>query len=295
MALVTGQPGLGKTAFAVRAAREALGLLLHACGITGDAVPQDSERRADLFRTLAGDRRMLLLLDDAADEEQVRPLLPAADPSLTLVTSRNTLARLQGAHRIDLSLQRREESIALLTRVISPERVAAEAQAARDLTDLCGQLPLAVRIAAQRLAARPQEQLANLAAQLADEGRRLDALQAGDLQVRAAFGLPQRRLDPSSRRLLRRATMAAGTDFSPQTAALLAGMMLRQAQRCAEELTGRGLLPDPAADPERAPDRDPDPAAAPRGTEGARAGLETERTQSGSSGRRCSAAQRPPP
>ncbi|MCX4501608.1 hypothetical protein [Streptomyces anulatus] len=146
---------------------------------------------------------------------------------------------MQGAHRIDLSLQRREESIALLTRVISPERVAAEAQAARDLTDLCGQLPLAVRIAAQRLAARPQEQLANLAAQLADEGRRLDALQAGDLQVRAAFGLPQRRLDPSSRRLLRRATMAAGTDFSPQTAALLAGMMLRQAQRCAEELTGR--------------------------------------------------------
>ncbi|MFC8627916.1 NB-ARC domain-containing protein [Streptomyces anulatus] len=171
----------------------------------------DTERRADLFKTVAGDRRMLLLLDDAADAEQIRPLLPAAGPSLTLVTSRNTLARLQGTHRIDLSLQRREESIALLTRVIGPERVAAEAQAAHDLTDLCRQLPLAVRIAAQRLAARPQEQLANLAAQLADEGRRLDALQAGDLQVRAAFGLSYRQLGPSSRRLLRRATIAAGT------------------------------------------------------------------------------------
>ncbi|MGA5639509.1 ATP-binding protein [Streptomyces cinereoruber] len=273
--LVTGQPGLGKTAFAVRAAhaladrypdgrfavdlrgtradpaepREVLGTLLRACGVAEAAVPQDTGGRADLFRTVVEDRRVLLLLDDAADEEQIRPLLPATGSALTLVTSRNALTGLEGAHRLALGLLRREESVALLGRIIGPDRVAAEAQAARDLTDLCGQLPLAVRIAAQRLAARPQERLAKLAALLADEERRLDVLRAGDLQVRAAFALSYGQLDPQARRVLRRSTLAAGPDFSPRTAALLAGTTLRQAERCAEELADRGLLlPDPAAE-----------------------------------------------
>ncbi|WP_284116970.1 helix-turn-helix domain-containing protein [Streptomyces fragilis] len=223
--LVTGQPGLGKTAFAVRAAhslagrypdgqlavdlhgtraepadpREVLGALLRACGVADAAVPQDLESRSGLFTALLEDRRMLLLLDNAADEAQVRPLLPAAGPTLTLVTSRNALAGLEGVHRLALGVLRREESVALMARVVGPDRVAAEAQAARDLADLCGQLPLAVRIAAQRLAARPQERLAKLAAQLSDEGRRLDALQAGDLQVRAAFALSYRCLLYTSR------------------------------------------------------------------------------------------------
>ncbi|MFJ6864190.1 tetratricopeptide repeat protein [Streptomyces termitum] len=275
MILVTGQPGLGKTAFTVRAAheladhypdgrfsvdlrgtraepaepREVLGSLLRACGIAGNALPPDTEGRADLFRTLTGRRRMLLLLDDAADEAQVRPLLPAEGRSLTLVTSRSALTGLEGAHRLALGVLRREESVALLARVIGPERVAAEAQAARDLTELCGQLPLAVRIAAQKLAARPRERLARLAARLADESRRLDALEAGDLRVRAAFALSYRQLDPPARLLLRRAALAAGPDFSPRTAALLAGMPLGRAERYAEELADRGLLlPDPAVE-----------------------------------------------
>ncbi|MEU3555769.1 ATP-binding protein [Streptomyces fragilis] len=273
--LVTGQPGLGKTAFAVRAAhslagrypdgqlavdlhgtraepadpREVLGALLRACGVADAAVPQDLESRSGLFTALLEDRRMLLLLDNAADEAQVRPLLPAAGPTLTLVTSRNALAGLEGVHRLALGVLRREESVALMARVVGPDRVAAEAQAARDLADLCGQLPLAVRIAAQRLAARPQERLAKLAAQLSDEGRRLDALQAGDLQVRAAFALSYRQLDPVARRVLRRSTLAAGSDFSPRTAALLAGTTPRQAEHCVRELADRGLLqPDPVAD-----------------------------------------------
>ncbi|MFF0968893.1 ATP-binding protein [Streptomyces sp. NPDC003703] len=273
--LVTGQPGLGKTAFAVRAAhgladrypdgqltvdlrgthaepaspREVLGRLLHACGVAVAALPQDTDGRADLFRTVVGERRMLLLLDDAADEEQVRPLLPAHGPSLTLVTGRSTLAGLEGVHRITLGMLRREEAVALLARVIGPERVAAEAQAARDLADLCGRLPLAVRIAAQRLAAQPQERLAKLASLLADESRRLDALRAGDLQVRAAFALSYARLDPAARRMLRRATLAAGPDFSPRTVALLSGTTLRQAELCTRELADHGLLqPAPTAE-----------------------------------------------
>ncbi|WP_079044867.1 MULTISPECIES: XRE family transcriptional regulator [unclassified Streptomyces] len=273
--LVTGQPGLGKTAFAVRAAhslaglypdgqfavdlrgtdaepaepREVLRRLLGALGIAEGAVPPDAESRAGLLRATVEDRRVLFVLDNAADEDQVRPLLPSSGPALTLVTSRNALAGLEGVDRVALGVLRREESVALLSRVVGAERVAAEPQAARDLADLCGQLPLAVRIAAQRLAARPSERLAKLVAQLADEGRRLDVLQAGNLQVRAAFALSYRRLEPLAQRVLRRATLAAGTDFSPQTAALLSGTSLRQAELCTQDLADRGLLqPDPAAE-----------------------------------------------
>ncbi|GGT56330.1 hypothetical protein GCM10010271_70240 [Streptomyces kurssanovii] len=273
--LVSGQPGLGKTSFAVRAAHSmaerfpdgqfavdlrgadaraadpqtVLGHLLRALGAAEGAVPHDTAGRSGLFRALVADRRVLLVLDNAADEEQVRPLLPATGPALTIVTSRNTLAGLEAVHRVSLAVLRREECVELLARVIGPERVAKEAQAARDLVDLCGHLPLAVRIVAQRLATRPQERLAKLVAQLAREERRLDALQAGSLQIRATFALSYRLLTPVTCKVLRRATLAAGTDFSPQTAALLAGTTLREAELCTQELADRGLLqPDPAAE-----------------------------------------------
>ncbi|MFD0395118.1 hypothetical protein ACFQ3Z_34730 [Streptomyces nogalater] len=100
-------------------------------------------------------------------------------------------------HRADLALLRREEAVELLTRIIGPDRVRAEAQAARDLADLCGHLPLAVRIAGQRLLGRPHERLGKLVARLAAEGRRLDGLQAGSLRVRAAFALSYRQLPPT--------------------------------------------------------------------------------------------------
>ncbi|MCF4136898.1 helix-turn-helix domain-containing protein [Streptomyces sp. Tue 6430] len=266
--VVTGQPGLGKTAFAVRAAhclaphfpdgrfaldlhgmdpepvtaRDALARLLGAVGVADAVIPAGTDDRAGLWRSLAGERRMLLLLDNAADESQVAPLLPGAGPSLTLVTSRHTLAGLESVHRTDLALLRREESVELLTRIIGPERVRAEAQAARDLADLCGHLPLAVRIAGQRLLSRPHERLGKLVARLAAEGRRLDGLQAGSLRVRAAFALSYRQLPPASRTLLRRAALAAGADFSPRAAALLADLPYDEAVARAEELTDAGLL-----------------------------------------------------
>ncbi|MFE9610941.1 ATP-binding protein [Streptomyces sp. NPDC006012] len=266
--VVTGQPGLGKTAFAVHAAhrlaphfpdgqfaldlrgmdpeptppRDALARLLAAMGIADAAIPNGTDERVDLWRSLVGDRRVLLLLDNAADEAQVVPLLPGTGPSLTLITSRHALAGLESVHRSDLALLRREEAVELLTRVLGPERVQAEAQAARDLADLCGHLPLAVRIAGQRLLSRPHERLGKLAARLAAEGRRLDALQAGSLRVRAAFGLSYRQLPPESRTFLRRAALAAGADFSPETGALLAGLSYDEAFACAEELTDAGLL-----------------------------------------------------
>ncbi|MFD5451869.1 ATP-binding protein [Streptomyces sp. NPDC003470] len=266
--VVAGQPGLGKTAFAVHAAhrlaphfpdgqialdlhgmdpepatpRDALARLLGAMGVADAAIPAGTDDRAGLWRSLAAGRRMLLLLDNAVDESQVGPLLPGTGPSLTIVTSRHALAGLESVHRTDLALLRREEAVELLTRIIGPDRVLAEAQAARDLADLCGHLPLAVRIAGQRLLSRPHERLGKLVARLAAEGRRLDGLQAGSLQVRAAFALSYRQLPPDSRTVLRRAALAAGADFGPETAALLAGLSHDEAVACAEELTDAGLL-----------------------------------------------------
>ncbi|MEU3660435.1 helix-turn-helix domain-containing protein [Streptomyces sp. NPDC032940] len=266
--VVAGQPGLGKTAFAVHAAhrlaphfpdgqfaldlhgmdpepttpRDALARLLGAMGVADAAMPAGTDDRAGLWRSLTAGRRLLVLLDNAVDEDQVGPLLPGTGPSLTIVTSRHALAGLEAVHRTDLALLRREEAVELLTRIIGADRVRAEAQAARDLADLCGHLPLAVRIAGQRLLGRPHERLGKLVARLAAEGRRLDGLQAGSLRVRAAFALSYRQLPPDARTVLRRAALSAGPDFSPETAALLAGLSYDEAVARAEELTDAGLL-----------------------------------------------------
>ncbi|MEW2135542.1 tetratricopeptide repeat protein [Streptomyces sp. NPDC005409] len=273
VAVVCGQPGLGKTAFAVHAAhtlvplfpdgqfyldlrgmdqqptppRDALARLLRALGATD--VPAGTDDRSGLLRSLLRDRRVLLLLDNAADENQVRPLLPGEGASLTLVTSRHALAGLEAVHRTELALLRREEAVELLTRIIGPHRVTQEAQAARDLAELCGHLPLAVRIAGQRLAARSTEHIGKLATQLAEQGGRLDALKAGSLEVRAAFALSYRQLSPQARTVFRRSCLAGGPDFSPQTAALLADLPARTAARHAEDLVDAGLLQShPTAD-----------------------------------------------
>ncbi|OQR64268.1 hypothetical protein B6E66_09585 [Streptomyces maremycinicus] len=275
VAVVTGQPGLGKTAFAVHAAhrltpdfpdgqfaldlhgmderpttaRDALARLLGALGVADSAIPADLDDRAGLWRSLSAGRRLLLLLDNAADETQVGPLLPGTGPSLTLLTSRQALAGLTSVHRCDLTLLRREEAVELLTRVVGVDRVRAEAQAARDLAELCGHLPLAVRIVGQRLLSRPHERLDKLVTRLASEARRLDGLQAGNLRVRAAFALSYRQLRADTRTFLRRAALASGPDFSPETGALLAGLPWEEAVACAEELTDAGLLQsDPAAE-----------------------------------------------
>ncbi|MEU8580271.1 NB-ARC domain-containing protein [Streptomyces abikoensis] len=134
--------------------RDSLARLLRALGVAETAVPSGTDDRSGLLRSVLRDRRVLLVLDNAADEDQVRPLLPSHGPSLTLVTSRHAVAGLEAVHRIELALLRREEAVELLTRIIGPERVRQEGQAARDLTELCGHLPLAVRIAGQRQASR---------------------------------------------------------------------------------------------------------------------------------------------
>ncbi|SEM20208.1 XRE family transcriptional regulator [Streptacidiphilus jiangxiensis] len=271
--VVSGQPGLGKTAFAVHAAREftsrfpdgqycldlrgtdedppspheALGRILSALGVAAGAVPAGTEARSGLFHTLAGQRRAVFVLDNAADEDQVGPLLPRAGRSLTLVTSRRALAGLEAVHRIELTLLDPREGLELLKRIIGAHRVQGEEQAAQDLVELCGGLPLAIRIAAQRLASRPNERLAKMATQLACEERRLDVLQAGSLRIRSAFELSYRQLSTGAQRVLRRASLTSGADFSLHGAALLSDLSVRQTALYADELVDAGLLhPHPA-------------------------------------------------
>ncbi|MFI9323636.1 tetratricopeptide repeat protein [Kitasatospora aureofaciens] len=273
--LISGQPGLGKTAFALHAAhalapafpdgqlsldlggmaatplpvREALGQVLRALGVADGAVPAGTEERAGLFRALVRDRRLVLVLDNAADEAQVRPLLPGSGPAVTIVTSRHALPGLEAVHRLRLDVLAPAEASALLARIAGPERVEAAPDAAAELARLCGYLPLALRIAGQRLVARPQQPVVQLARQLAAEENRLDLLETGDLAVRPAFELSYRRLPEQSRLVLRRCALTAGADFTAAVLARYAGLSAARTELVLEQLVDAGLV-QPAA-PER--------------------------------------------
>ncbi|MFD7989009.1 ATP-binding protein [Kitasatospora indigofera] len=266
--LAYGQPGLGKTAFALHAAhtlaplfpdgqlsldlrgmaptplapREALAQCLRAIGVADRSVPAGTEERAGLFRTLVRERRLVLILDNAADEAQVRPLLPGSGPALTIITSRHVLPGLESVHRLPLDVLAPAESAALLARIAGRERIAAEPEAAGELARLCGHLPLALRIAGQRLVARPQQPVSHLVRQLAAEEYRLDVLEAGDLRVRTAFALSYRKLPAAAALVLRRCSLTAGEDFTADTVAAYAGLPGRQTDRQLELLADAGLL-----------------------------------------------------
>ncbi|MFJ4184609.1 ATP-binding protein [Kitasatospora sp. NPDC089509] len=273
--LVSGQPGLGKTAFALHAAhalaeafpdgqlsldlggtaatplsaREALGQVLRALGVADQAVPAGTEERAGLFRALVRERRLVLVLDNAADEGQVRPLLPGAGPAVTIVTSRHALPGLEAVHRLRLDVLSPGEAAALLARIAGPERVEAAPDATAELARLCGYLPLALRIAGQRLVARPQQPVAQLVRQLAAEENRLDLLETGDLGVRPAFELSYRRLPAEARLVLRRCALTAGQDFTAAVLARYAGLSAARTELVLERLVDVGLV-QPAT-PER--------------------------------------------
>ncbi|KXK60162.1 hypothetical protein AWW66_20325 [Micromonospora rosaria] len=225
--VVSGPPGVGKTSLVVHAAYEqarrfprgsffvdlrgmddepttlaqALDQLLTALGVA--QLPPSTDARLTLYRALSADRRGLLVLDNARDEAQVRPLLPSGPGWLVLVSSRNTLAGLAGAHRVPLRELTDAETHTLLTEAVGGGRIAEESAAAVELGRLCGGLPLALRVAANRLAVRPEWSVQSLVERLRDEQRRLDLLRAGDIEVRSAFELSYRLLDGPARRAFR--------------------------------------------------------------------------------------------
>jgi len=213
--VIAGKPGIGKSALAVHAAHrlahrfddgqlyanlggtraqpvspaEVLGRFLRALGIPGPALPDGVDERAEMFRTLLANRNVLVVLDDAASESQLQLLLPGSSSCSVIVTSRTPLTALAGAHVFEVDVLPPERAIALLGAVIGEQRVAAEPAAATALVRLVGGLPLALRIVAARLAARPLWSLAWMLERLADERRRLDELAHGEMMVRASFRL----------------------------------------------------------------------------------------------------------
>jgi tetratricopeptide (TPR) repeat protein len=200
---------------------EVLARFLRALGVADRAIPKTTVERADLFRTRVAGRRVLVVLDNAASEEQVRPLLPGAGSCAVLLTSRTRLSGLEAVHWTTLDGFSPAESIQLLAQVAG-DRVVADVDQAARIAQLCGDLPLAMRIAGARLAARPEWQLAHLAAMLDDERGRLDQLATGDLAVRASLRLSYEALDAPERRLFR----LLGLFDAPDFAAWLAGAVL---------------------------------------------------------------------
>ncbi|MFJ8858495.1 AfsR/SARP family transcriptional regulator [Streptomyces sp. NPDC102451] len=219
-----------------------LGSFLRALGTPDSAIPDSLDERAALYRSTLDGRRILVLLDNAHDAAQIRPLLPGTEGCAALVTSRVRMVDLAGAHLVDLDVMSPEEALQLFTRIVGDERVRSEREAALDVVAACGFLPLAIRIAASRLAARRTWTVSVLAAKLADERRRLDELQAGDLAVKATFELGYGQLEPAQARAFRLLGLADGPDISLAAAAALLNLDLHTAEDLLETLVDTSLL-----------------------------------------------------
>jgi tetratricopeptide (TPR) repeat protein len=208
-------------------AAEALGHLLRGLGADPRGIPADADDQAGMYRSMLAGRRVLIVLDNADSAEQVRPLLPGAGRSLVIVTSRNRLDGLiarDGARRIALDVLAPDEATAMLAHFGNAAQVAAEPDPAAMLARLCGYLPLALRIVAERAAVRRDGTLADLAADLAAEHQRLDLLTVADdaMSVRAAFCWSYHALPPAAARAFRLLGVHPGADITvPAAVALL--------------------------------------------------------------------------
>ncbi|MFJ6657728.1 BTAD domain-containing putative transcriptional regulator [Streptomyces sp. NPDC091377] len=219
-----------------------LGSFLRALGAADPAIPDSLEDRAALYRSLLDGRRVLVLLDNARDAAQVRPLLPGTEGCAALVTSRVRMVDLAGAHLVDLDVMSPEEALSLFTKIVGAERVGSERKAALDVVAACGFLPLAIRIAASRLAARRTWTVSVLAAKLADGRRRLDELQAGDLAVKATFELGYGQLEPAQARAFRLLGLADGPDISLAAAAAVLDLSSLDTEDLLESLVDTSLV-----------------------------------------------------
>ncbi|ROP47820.1 tetratricopeptide repeat protein [Streptomyces sp. PanSC9] len=272
---VSGVAGIGKTALAVRwahqvrdafpdgqlyvdlrgydpdepvSAAQALSGFLSALGVPGQEIPLRLDDRAARYRTAVDGRRLLVLLDNAASAAQVRPLLPGSPTCKVVITSRDSLSSLvslHGAHRVVLDVLSPDEAFALLRSLIGP-RVDADHAAAAGLAEQCGRLPLALRVAAELALSRPLEPLARLVEELRDERRRLDLLDSGDgdprAAVRAVFSWSYDRLPEQAARVFRLLGLHPGTDADVYAAAALTGETVERARRSLDVLSRAHLV-----------------------------------------------------
>lgn len=218
-----------------------LGRFLHSLGVPDEQVPPTRAARIALYRTITHDRRLVVVLDNAAGERQVRPLLPAGAGSFVLVTSRRPLTGLEAVERLALGVLTHPAGRALLRSIVGP-RAIAEADATAELAGLCGHLPLALRIAGNRLASRPSWSVARVVGQLRDVSTRLSTLTAGDQGVGAAFAVSYGQLTPAAALVFRRCALLAPADFGVGLAAVTADLPDAPTAAALEELVDFGLL-----------------------------------------------------
>ncbi|MFD8477886.1 BTAD domain-containing putative transcriptional regulator [Kitasatospora sp. NPDC059673] len=254
IALITGPAGVGKTALALHWAHrnagrfpdgllfadlggfsdrpdrdldEVIAEFLAALGVAREDLPAGTTARAALYRRITTGRRLLVMVDNARDSDQVRPLLPAGADSVAVVTSRNRMLGLVAAELarpLPLAVLGPEESAALLARVLGPARIAAEPEAARELARLCDGLPLALRIAAAKIASDPRRGLAAITEQLRHEQRRLGHLAAEEISVASALRISYEQLPPSAAQLFRTLGFHPGPVIDAHTAAALSDL-----------------------------------------------------------------------
>lgn len=217
-----------------------LGSFLRQLEVPGPQIPSGLDERAAMYRDVLHDRQALILLDNAADEKQVRDLIPASGGCVVLVTSRRTLAGLDGAAVQLIDVFDEDEAIALLARIAGEQRVQAEPEVAAEIVKACGYLPLAVSLAAARLRSRPTWSLADLAARIHEDD--LGTVRIGARSVDAVFDLSYQALPADLRRLYRLLALFPGADFTAAAAAALAGIETSQAQDALEELLDDHLI-----------------------------------------------------
>ena len=268
---INGPAGVGKTALAIRFAHqvadrfpdgqlyvnlrgfgpagppvspaEAIGGFLGALGVEPMRIPSDLPGQAALYRSLLAGRRVLIVLDNARDSSQVRPLLPGSHGCLVIVTSRSQLismVAIEGAHPVPLDLFTISESRELLARHLGAGRIAAEPAAAQDIAQLCARLPLALSVAAARAGSRPRLPLAAAAAELRSARSRLDALGGQDplADSRTVFSWSYLQLEAPAARVFRLLGIHPGPDISASAAASMAGIPRDEAHRILDELAG---------------------------------------------------------
>lgn len=270
---IHGTPGAGKTSLAVHAAHRlapyypggqlfidlhghaadgppvdpaaAVDRLLRALGVPTDRIPADPDERGALYREILATRPALIVLDDAAGEHQLDTLLPTAPGCFVLVTSRHRLVGLDDAHHVAVDALPVAEAIELFCRVVGSRRVAGRAAVVEEIVEMCDRLPLAIRIAAERLRARPSWSLDHLADRLRGDRCRLLELSAGQRSVAAALNLSYRRLPAEQQRLFRLLGRAPVTTIDADSAAVLAGLEVSRADRLLQALVDASLLNEP--------------------------------------------------
>ena len=232
---------------------DVLARFVRTLGADPAGLPADPDELAAMYRSQLSGKRVLVVLDNAASAEQVRPLLPGTEGCLAIVTSRNRLSglvALDGAQRLTLDMLPPGQAVALIARIAGDERAAADPAATRRLAELCGRLPLALRITAERAAAHPHLSIADLAEELTAENDRLDVLSTDEQasQVRAVFSWSYQALAPGAARAFRLLGLHPGQDISTAAAAALLDTPVPGTRRLLRTLTGGHLLEETGRD-----------------------------------------------